>query len=122
MDRRRRTIVQRDTPQRDLAEQVEKESIYVLDGGDVFVKCSNCDAPLAECWITRPEMKIKSRIVADCPHCGDKSFITEVAGKFHLGQTEFTAIVDQKLEMEYEDEVLVQHIHLLTEKGDKPYE
>ena len=121
--RRQRIVFQRDTPQSELAEQVDEQSIYVYDGGDIFVKCSECGAPLAELWITRPEMKIRSEVTADCPHCGDKSFIVELEGKFHLGQTDFTAIVDQELNMDRDDDgMLVQKIHLKTEKGDTPYE
>lgn len=95
----------------------------MLDGGDVFVYCSECNAPLAELWITRPEMKIKSEVVAECPHCGDKSYITELQGKFHLGQTECTSIVNQELEMDtLADGTLLQKILLKTVKGDEPYE
>ena len=121
--KKQQIIVRQDTIQQQLADKVDVESIYVYDGGSVFVYCSNCNAPLAELWITRPEMQIKSEVVAECPHCGDKSYITELYGKFHLGQTDYTSIINQALEIEtLEDGMLVQKILLKTVKGDKAYE
>jgi len=94
-----------------------------MDGGDVMVHCSNCEAPLAELWVTRPEMSIKTEVVAECPHCGDKSYIVELEGKFHLGHTDVTTVVNIEMESERDDDGnLVQKVLFKTVKGDEPYE
>jgi len=93
--------------------------------GRVPIRCSNCDAPLCEVLMIgnsqQPEWKIK----AECPHCGDMSFIHKVCGRFQLGAGAFdvneedseiyTIIVDYKID--YENDVLI----VKTAKG-KDYE
>lgn len=66
------------------------ESKGLEDGGTVIVKCSNCKAPLAEFWITRPNEEFTWKVVVKCPHCGDKSYKTKISGGLHYGPTDFT--------------------------------
>ena len=58
---------------------------------DFTFVCSNCEAPLAECWFKEKETEAK-KIKAQCPHCGDQSFIKEVSAEFYLGSTDYTSI------------------------------
>jgi len=58
------------------------------DGGEVTLKCSNCDKPLVVVWRTRPNEKIGRQDIvwtlqAQCCYCGDKSFKKEIKGGFH---------------------------------------
>jgi len=55
------------------------------DGGHKMIKCSACQAPLNDIWITRPDKKYEWKIVSECPHCDDTSFVVVVQGQFHLG-------------------------------------
>lgn len=70
------------------------------DGGHVILKCSNCRAELADCWITRPNERdsktgelVKWQVKATCPYCPlsksgkpEGSFIKEIQGGFHPGR------------------------------------
>lgn len=51
----------------------------------IYLKCSNCLAPLAEILIVDKDFDMKWKFKADCPHCGDHSFIEEVKGRFYIG-------------------------------------
>lgn len=55
------------------------------DGGHVYPACSNCDAILMDIFRTRPHEPETWKIKANCPFCGDASFITEIRGGFHCG-------------------------------------
>lgn len=55
------------------------------DGGCQSIRCSACDAPLLQVWITRPQEEVVWTIQAICGHCGDHSFNKEIKGGFHLG-------------------------------------
>ena len=70
-------------------------------GDSIEINCSNCEAPLLEVWTAPTPEEEDSRgakIRADCPHCGDRSFVKEVKGKFFLGATKFTGIEDTETE------------------------
>lgn len=50
------------------------------------VQCSNCIAPLANLLQANPGTRgVAFKIVAECPHCGDRSFEYTVYGGFGLG-------------------------------------
>jgi hypothetical protein len=55
------------------------------DGGHVILACSNCRAGLVDIWITRPDQPFEWKVRANCPFCGDKSFVEVVKGGFHYG-------------------------------------
>lgn len=57
----------------------------LTNGRHNIVKCSNCGAKLCDAWVTEPDVDIHFNIVAHCCVCGDKSFVTPIDGKFHLG-------------------------------------
>lgn len=54
-------------------------------GGHVIVSCSSCRAGLMDIWRTRPHEPHTWKVQANCPFCGDKSFVVEVQGGFHNG-------------------------------------
>jgi len=70
----------------------------LVDGNHTIVKCSMCKKKLCDAWVIQPSFKMKSKIVADCDYCGDKSYEVEVEGKFQLGVTDDSALVDIKHE------------------------
>ena len=55
------------------------------DDGHVMLRCSNCNAALVDCWVTRKVDAIEWKIRAKCDHCGDYSFATKIKGNFHIG-------------------------------------
>ncbi len=59
------------------------------DLGEVAINCSTCGAPLVYIQKVKNSTK-KTFFTCTCPHCGDKSFETEIQGEFYLGATEFT--------------------------------
>lgn len=68
------------------------EKVGLVDGGHVYIRCSNCEAILMDIWRTSPDAinpltkkPFLWKIRANCPFCGDHSFITEVAGLIHAG-------------------------------------
>jgi len=67
-------------------------AVGLKDGGHVYLRCSNCNAILMDCWRTQPDAinprtgKVFTwKIRANCPWCGDQSFSTEVTGVIHIG-------------------------------------
>jgi|15BtaG_2_1085339.scaffolds.fasta_scaffold00359_10 DNA-directed RNA polymerase subunit RPC12/RpoP len=65
---------------------------HLTDGKHVAFNCSNCAKLLAKVWITQPSFQMTSKITANCPYCGDKSFEKQVEGAFHLEHTDDTTI------------------------------
>lgn len=49
-----------------------------------ILACASCQKSLLHWFVTNPN-KTLTKIRANCPFCGDKSFITEVYGKFAFG-------------------------------------
>jgi hypothetical protein len=60
-------------------------------GKEILVGCSNCKAPLVIIWTTEKPAD-KTKIIANCPHCDDDSYVTEIEEKFYVGGTDFTSI------------------------------
>lgn len=97
-----------------------KEAELATDGETIIVKCSSCKIELAEIWMIRPSAPITSDIVAECPHCGDKSFKINVSGQYCLGHVESgkTLIVDTPTDFEkLENGVIKQNVLIKTRKG-----
>lgn len=55
------------------------------DAGHTILSCSSCNAQLLDIWRTRPNEPQIWKCRCNCPFCGDKSFITDVKGGFHVG-------------------------------------
>ena len=66
-------------------------SNILKDGGHVILECSNCNKPLVDLFIVKPNEKREDgtdfiwKCQAGCCYCNDKSFITEVKGIFRPG-------------------------------------
>ncbi len=85
----------------------------------IIIVCSNCNKPLVEIWVIRPNAPIKSEIVAKCCHCGDKSFKMSVAGQYCIGNLEsgVTKLADITTDMKEVNGQLIQYVTIETEKG-----
>jgi hypothetical protein len=59
-----------------------KKPAGLVDGGHVILKCSNCDKPLVDVLITRPNDPFEWKVVAKCCYCGDKSVEHTIKGRF----------------------------------------
>lgn len=70
--------------------QEERHKAGLSDGGHHLINCRNCNTPLVDVFITKPEINIELEILAECGICGDKSWQTKVKGGFHIG----IAVVD----------------------------
>lgn len=64
------------------------------DGGHVVVRCSNCNVPLLDIWVTRPQEEYEWNVMANCGHCGDHSWPVSFKGGWHYGPTEYVALKD----------------------------
>ena len=76
------------------------------------ISCSNCNAPLVVIW-PKPseEGHLKTKVVALCPHCGDKSYSKEIFGKFYVGATDYTGLDSMESdESDNKDEISVNII------------
>ena len=60
-------------------------------GKEILIRCSNCKAPLVVIWTTEKPAE-KTKIIANCPHCDDDSYVTEIEENFYIGGTDFTSI------------------------------
>jgi len=97
--------------------EMDKDS-FLIDGGKTIIKCSTCDCSLAEIWIVKPNLPIKSKIIAQCPFCGNSSFQIEVNGKFIIGHVGNTTISENEMVDFYEkDGIIYQEV--LIKFGDK---
>jgi hypothetical protein len=66
----------------------------LTDGKHVFITCSSCRKKLCDIWITQPQLEVHTKIIATCDYCGDKSYETDIDGKFHVGITDDSNIDD----------------------------
>ena len=81
-----------------------------------IIKCSNCKKDLCLIKITRPQAKIRSYIVAECPHCGDKSFKKEFFGSFCVGGSDITNVINYPMTTSDDGEYFIQNITIKTSK------
>lgn len=65
-----------------------REAVGLSDGGKTILKCSACDEPLAEIWVTRPDVNEMISYQAECALCGDHSFVVDLKGLSHIGHIE----------------------------------
>lgn len=56
--------------------------------------CSNCGAPLVQLRAKDMLAKPSTDYVAQCPHCGDKSFWVEAPVDIMIGDTEYTTHIN----------------------------
>lgn len=62
---------------------------------EIIIRCSSCNAPLASVRQFNPlnqrqVIPVKQKIIANCCHCGDKSWPLEIEGKIGVGNTEYS--------------------------------
>lgn len=77
---------------REFTEDDEKEPIGIKDGGHVILECSSCGRGLIDVFRTQPDAidpltgdVFEWKLQAKCCFCGDRSYVAEVKGKFHIG-------------------------------------
>lgn len=87
------TLISNEKPFPDLGVGGISNSL-LKNGEHRIIKCSNCGKSLCDIWITQPDLDVHSEIVASCDYCKDKSFIEEVDGKFHIGITDDSSVVN----------------------------
>lgn len=47
-----------------------------------IINCSACSRPLLKLLLTMPDLDVTMDVVANCPYCGDKSFVETIQGDF----------------------------------------
>lgn len=62
-----------------------REPVGLEDCGHILLQCSNCNAYLCDIWITKKDAPLKWSGRAECPFCGDFSFLKEWQGLFAPG-------------------------------------
>ena len=70
----------------------------MVDGGDVEIRCSACNLPLVSIIITQPDAPVHYKVVAECPACKDKSFVTEIDGMIAMAPAENITITNTLME------------------------
>lgn len=87
------------------------------DGGKTVISCSSCGKPLIEVWIIQSKFPMQSQVYAQCPYCGDHSFIQKFKGKICLGHLENTVIIDMEEELfsKNEDGFIIQKVKVIVE-------
>ena len=60
----------------------------------VIIVCSDCNAPLVQVYARDMSSEPRTNYVAQCPHCGDKSFWQEAPIDVMIGDTEYTSHVN----------------------------
>ncbi len=65
-------------------EQDRSGKIGLRDGGKTILSCAGCTRPIAECWITLPNLSASFEVRARCCYCGDHSFWKTIRGGFHV--------------------------------------
>ena len=85
------------------------------NGNDTTIECSNCSVPLAQVWIRDESFNQNTKIRAICGHCGDRSFVLEVKGKFYLGGTDYSSIKSIEPDKEEFDGSVITKQEILVE-------
>ncbi len=58
---------------------------------EIHLTCSSCAAPLVDIIKRDDTISGKlSKLIANCPHCGDKSYVKTISGDFFIGHTDYT--------------------------------
>jgi hypothetical protein len=91
----------------------------LVNSEDCIIQCSNCKKDLCTIKITRPQAKIHSFVVAECPHCGDKSFKQEFFGSFCVGGSNSTNVIGYPMTTSSDKEYFIQNITIKTQKRGK---
>lgn len=68
----------------------------LVDGKHIFLSCSICRKNLCDIWLTQPQLDIHTKIIAHCDYCKGRSHEQEIDGKFHLGPTDDSNLIDVK--------------------------
>jgi len=94
-----------------------KEKEYVDEGDDVTIRCSACDMPLVQLVVTRSHVDVSQKIVAECCHCGDKSFVETINGMFALGACEGSSISTMDIiDQDTRDGIIFMDVLIKTKK------
>lgn len=70
------------------------ENTDLVNGKHIILSCSRCRKKLCDLWLTQPDLDVHSKVIAYCDYCGDRSFEQEVHGKFHVGLTDDSGLVN----------------------------
>lgn len=57
---------------------------------EIHFDCRVCGAPLADIYVTPTSEAINWSMQANCPHCGDSSYVKEFEGAYSLYSDEKT--------------------------------
>jgi DNA-directed RNA polymerase subunit RPC12/RpoP len=95
-----------------MSEDIKSIPIFDENKNDI-IKCSLCGCDLLEILHTNPNISSKTKIRAECPYCGGKSYISEIEGGFHMGFTDFTVYTNVEM---IGDVMLIK-----TQKGEKEW-
>lgn len=80
---------------------------------EFHIGCSNCGVPLGHVFNSDPEIPYLTRLVINCPYCGDKSYVYDIKGKYFLGSTDFVVYIDMQ--------EIGGITYMKTEKGEKQW-
>jgi hypothetical protein len=95
-----------------IKETIKKTEVTgVVDGPHYEFDCSKCGAPLADLWVTAPDADITWNFVAECCHCGDRSYAKEVKGAFSAGSSERSAKYTIIEDYDYSSDPIVIKTH-----------
>lgn len=64
--------------------QYRKPVKTITDATSVYLSCSNCEAKLVEIVVTHKFEKELWKVRAECPFCGDKSYVVGIAGEIRF--------------------------------------
>ena len=87
------------------------QNTEICKGEHIFLQCSSCQEDLVDIWITKPDVSLKTKMVASCCFCDNKSFSKVIDGSFHLGVTEKTNISTCE-SLDDDDDVLQNKVNL----------
>jgi hypothetical protein len=84
------------------------------DGPHHLFRCSRCDAPLADVWVTYPDAADSSgnaltwNMKAECDHCGGTSYERTVTGMFVVGETDESSKYSTVVGYDMSDPIVIQ--------------
>ena len=91
----------------------------LVNSEEEIIVCSNCKKDLCTIKVIRPQAKIHSFIVAECPYCNDKSFKKEFFGSFCIGGSDSTNVIDYPMKTSDSNGYFIQDIIIKTRKRKK---
>jgi len=83
---------------------------YELLRKDV-IRCANCKKPLVDVIKVKEDINLIKETKANCPYCGDESFVYRTTGEVFMQASDGVSIVNPKVE--FVNNIIKQYMEMM---------